>query len=315
MDVVTLGETMVSFTSQTTGLMRYARQYQSAFAGAETNTMAGLSRLGHRTGWISRVGDDELGASVLSFVRGEGIDVSRVNKDESSPTGLMLKEIINEENVRVYYYRKGSAASNLNPDDISEKYIAQAKYLYITGITPALSSSCLAAVLQSITYAKKHSVKVIFDPNLRKKLWGEEKAREVLLKIASESDIVLPGISEGEFLFGIKDEKEIARQFKEIGAASAVVKLGEQGAYYLAGKEGKYVAGFKVKSIDPVGAGDGFAAGFISGLLDELSYEEAVLRGCAIGAMVTTTVGDIEGLPDHRLLGDFMAETKEDVVR
>lgn len=315
MDVVTLGETMVSFTPQTSGLMRYARSYQSAFAGAETNTMAGLSRLGHITGWISRVGDDELGASVLSFVRGEGIDVSWVKKDALFPTGLMLKEMLNEQNVRVYYYRKDSAASNLNAKDIKEEYIAKARYLYITGITPALSSSCLEAVFQSITYAKKHSVKVIFDPNLRKKLWEEEKAREVLLQIAAMSDIVMPGISEGEFLFGLQNEKEIARSFNENGAAATVVKLGDKGAYYLSGKEEKYVSGFKVKSIDPVGAGDGFAAGFISGLLDELDYEQAVRRGCAIGAMVTTTAGDIEGLPDRKLLEDFMAETKEDIDR
>ncbi|PPA70490.1 sugar kinase [Jeotgalibacillus proteolyticus] len=315
MDVVTLGETMVSFTQQSTGLMRYARHYQSAFAGAETNTMAGLSRLGHRTGWISRVGDDELGASVLSFVRGEGIDVSWVKKDDSSPTGLMLKEIINEQNVRVYYYRQHSAASKLKAKDINEEYIAQAKYLYITGITPALSSSCHEAILQAITYAKKHSVKVIFDPNLRKKLWNEEKAREVLLQLAAKSDIVLPGISEGEFLFGVQDEKEIARLFNENGADATIVKMGDRGAYYSSRKEETYVSGFKVNSIDPVGAGDGFAAGFISGLLDQLSYEQAVLRGCAIGAIVTTTVGDIEGLPDRKLLEDFMTDSNEDIRR
>ncbi|MDZ5711334.1 sugar kinase [Jeotgalibacillus haloalkalitolerans] len=315
MDVVTLGETMVSFTPQTTGLMRYARHYQSAFAGAETNTMTGLSRLGHQTGWISRVGDDELGASVLSFVRGEGIDVSHVLKDSTAPTALMLKEMLNEEHVRVYYYRQRSAASNLQPEDIDESYIARAKYLYITGITPALSSSCLEAVQQAITYAKKHSVKVIFDPNLRKKLWEEEHARKILLELAAQSDIVLPGIAEGEFLFGIQDEKEIARRFIENGAGTVITKLGEHGAYYVSGGEETYVPGFKVKAIDPVGAGDGFAAGVISGLLDGLSGEEAVRRGCAIGAMVTTTSGDIEGLPDRRLLENFMADSKEDVSR
>ncbi|MGG4488185.1 sugar kinase [Metabacillus idriensis] len=315
MDVVTLGETMAAFTPQTTGLMRYARQYTSRFAGAETNTMAGLSRLGHKTGWISRVGDDELGASILSFARGEGIDISYVKQDSEAPTGLFLKEIVNEQNVRVYYYRKGSAASKMTADDISEGYISNAKYLYVTGITPAISDSCSEAVLQAITYAKKHAVKVIFDPNLRKKLWGEEKARRVLKQIAAQADIVLPGISEGSFLFGKEDEKEIARSFIELGSQLAVVKLGERGAYFLAKEESGYVPGYRVNVIDPVGAGDGFAAGVLSGLIDQIPIREAVLRGCAIGALAATTVGDIEGLPDRQLLERFMSDKKEDVSR
>lgn len=316
MDVIGLGETMILFTPETKGLMRYAKYFSMKIAGAETNTLIGLSRLGHQTGWISRVGKDEFGSSMLSSIRGESIDVSQVKMDSAASTGIFFKEIVNEKAVRVNYYRKNSAASRLNPLDIKEDYIASAKYLYITGITPALSDSCLEAIFQAITYAKKHHVQVVFDPNIRKKLWSEEQAREVIVKIAQQSDIIFPGVSEGRFLFQVEDYREIAQRFLELGARLVVVKLGAGGAFYSMSNESDTVPAFKIdRVVDPVGAGDGFAAGVLSGLLDGLSVKEAISRGCAVGAIVTTVDGDIEGLPDRGLLENFIHSNQEDVNR
>jgi 2-dehydro-3-deoxygluconokinase len=315
MDIVGIGESMILFTPESMGLMRYARNFSSKIAGAETNTLIGLSRLGHSTGWISRVGKDEFGASLLAAVQGEGINVDLVSVDCDSPTGIYFKELVNEAVTRIYYYRKHSAASRLSPDDLQEDYIRKAKYLYLTGITPALSESCEKAVFKSIELAKKNNVKIVFDPNLRRKLWDDAKARQTLLAIASQADIVLPGISEGQFLFDKDGYEDIAEGFLHLGASIVVVKLGEWGAYFSTRQEAGLVAGYHVKRvIDPVGAGDGFAAGFLSGLLDGLTIEEAVKRGNAVGAIVTTVNGDIEGLPDRDLLVSFM-EQGEDVSR
>ncbi|MGM7723882.1 sugar kinase [Metabacillus sp. Hm71] len=303
MDVMSIGETMVLFTPDTQGQMRYARNYSSKMAGAETNTLIGLAKLGHKTGWISRVGKDEFGSFILSAVRAEGVDTSQVATDNNAPTGLFFKELINEKNVRVYYYRKHSAASFLTPDDINEEYVANTKYLYITGITPALSQSCRDSIFYAIEIAKKHDVKVVFDPNVRRKLWSDEEARTTLLAIAKMADIVLPGISEGAFLLGTEDCEEMAELFHHHGVGTVIIKRGEKGAYYSTLSEKGYVESFKVeKVVDPVGAGDGFAAGVLSGLLDGLTLKESVLRGCAIGAAVTTVNGDIEGLPDREIL-------------
>lgn len=317
MDVVSIGETMVLFTPDTQGQMRYARNFSSKMAGAETNTLIGLAKLGHRTGWISSVGKDEFGSFILSAVRAEGVDTSQVTTDKSAPTGIFFKELMNEKNVRIYYYRKHSAASFLTPENINEEYIANTKYLYITGITPALSQSCRDSIFYAIEIAKKHNVKVVFDPNVRRKLWSDEEARTTLLAIAKMADIVLPGINEGTFLFGTEDCEEIAELFHHYGVETVVIKLGEKGAYYSTPLEKGYVQSFKVeKVIDPVGAGDGFAAGVLSGLLDELTLEESVLRGCTIGAIVTTVNGDIEGLPDRETL-EALVELSgtEDVTR
>ncbi|WEG13314.1 sugar kinase [Pullulanibacillus sp. KACC 23026] len=318
MDVISIGETMVLFTPEAPGQLRYSRNYSSKIAGAETNTLIGLSKLGHRTGWIGQVGADEFGAFILSTVRGEGVDTSQVLKNEKAPTGVFFKELLNEDNVRIQYYRKGSAASFIAPDQVSEDYLAKAQYLYLTGITPALSESCKEAVFYAIEAAKRLGKTIVFDPNIRHKLWGDEEARKTLLAIVEKVDIMLPGVAEGEFLFGTKNVPKMAEHLHKRGVKTVVMKLGKKGAYLSTEFEQKFIPGFKVsKVVDPVGAGDGFSAGFLSGLLDGLSLEESVKRACAVGAMVITVSGDIEGLPDRERLDDFMraSTTAERVSR
>ncbi|RAK22071.1 5-dehydro-2-deoxygluconokinase [Anoxybacillus vitaminiphilus] len=307
---------MVLFTPDSTGLMRYANHFSRKFGGAESNFAIGLTRLGHRAGWISRVGNDEFGKAMVAFISGEGVDVSQVKVDETAPTGIYFKEFRRANDVRVYYYRKYSAASRMVPEDLDEGYIAQAKYLHITGITPALSESCRETVMHGIEIARKHGVKVVFDPNVRKKLWPEEKARKTLLEIASKADIVLPGIDEAEFMFGQAAPEQLGKRFLEHGASLVVLKVGANGAYYFTSTESRLVPGFPVKQVvDPVGAGDGFAAGFVSGLLDGLSFYDAVQRGNAVGAFATMVNGDVEGLPDRTELEAFLRSENKGVNR
>ncbi|PLS17734.1 sugar kinase [Bacillus sp. M6-12] len=316
MDVITIGETMVLFTPETSGKMRYAKQFSMKFGGAESNVAIGLSRLGHDAGWISKVGNDEFGKAMTAFISGEGVDVSQVIVSADAATGVYFKEPRRADDVRVYYYRKGSAASTLTKEDLDEEYIAKAKYLHITGITPALSDSCAETIYEAIAIAKRHNVKIVFDPNLRKKLWSEEKARNTLLEIASKADIILPGVSEGKFMFGESDPVKLGSLFLEHGASTVVLKLGAEGAIYFTKDEQRTVPGFPVKQVvDPVGAGDGFAAGFISGLLDGLELNKAVKRANAVGAFVTMVNGDVEGLPERDEIESLINNSDEDVSR
>ncbi|MYL43207.1 sugar kinase [Virgibacillus salexigens] len=317
MDVVAIGETMVSLTPEKAGLMRHADSFIPKVAGAETNTLIGLSRLGHSTGWISRLGEDELGAMVLKEVKGEGVDTSYVELDASISTGMFFKEIVNDSDVRVYYYRKDSAATKMNPEILNREYITKAKYLFISGITPAISSTCCDTIFQAINIAKDNGVCVVFDPNIRRKLWSEKEAKETLLRLIKRSDIILPGKSEGAFLFGTEDSEQISNGCMQLGAKLTVVKLGEEGAYFQSLEEKGYVPGFPIsRVVDPVGAGDGFTAGLLSGLLDGLSSRDAVERACITGAIATTVTGDYEGLPDRKLLKEIQRNDKrEDVNR
>ncbi|MBM7573585.1 sugar kinase [Aquibacillus albus] len=316
MDVVTVGETMVLFTPDSTGLMRYANNFSMKFGGAESNVAIGLSRLGHQVGWISKVGEDEFGKAMKAFISGEGVDVSQVKQTSVAPTGIYFKEPRRANDVRVYYYRKGSAASTLNEDDLDEDYIKKAKYLHITGITPALSETCRETIFKVIDIAKRNKVKVVFDPNLRLKLWSEDLARKILLEIAAKADIILPGVAEGKFMFGEDDPEKLGRLFLEHGASLVVLKMGKEGAYYFTKEDEKLVSGFPVDNVvDPVGAGDGFAAGFLSGLLDDLDLEKATQRANAVGAFVTQVNGDVEGLPEKDEVDSLLTNKTDDVIR
>ncbi|HJV44886.1 MAG TPA: sugar kinase [Bacillota bacterium] len=298
MEVVTLGETMVLFVPSSIGPLRYASSFDKTIGGAESNVAIALARLGHQVGWISRLGDDEFGLFVRQFIRGEGVDTSRVLFDKQYPTAVFFKERQVQQDPKIYYYRKGSAASQLTPEDLDEGYIAQAKYLHVTGITPALSDSCRRTVEKAINIAKQNGLTVVFDPNIRLKLWNREEAGRVLLEIAAKCDIVLPGIEEGEILTGEVEPEAIAQRLIANGAKAVVVKLGERGAYYATKNNEEYIAGYPVKQIvDTVGAGDGFAAGFLSGLLRGWSYSEAIRLANRVGAFALTVPGDVEGYP------------------
>ncbi|MGG1572185.1 sugar kinase [Fictibacillus sp. NRS-1165] len=312
MDVVTFGETMVLFHPSSAVPLRFAGQFEKTIGGAESNVAIALSRLGHQAGWFSRLGNDDFGLYVRNFIRGEGVDTSRVVFDQASPTAVFFKEKRTEQEPKVHYYRSDSAASRMIPEDLDEDYLAKAKYLHVTGITPALSESCRDSVFHAIALAKQHGVTVVFDPNIRLKLWSKEEAKETLVEIASRSDIVLPGIEEGTLMTGRSQPEEVARNLLRNGSKAAVVKLGAEGAYYDNGNERGYIEGFHVSHVvDPIGAGDGFAAGFLSGLLRGWTYEEAVKLGNRVGAYAVTVSGDVEGYPYF----DQLLKENEEILR
>lgn len=312
LDVVTFGETMVLFTPEQFLPLEYNHKFMKQIGGAESNVAIGLQRLGHSAGWFSKLGNDPFGRYIHKFVRGEGVDTSHCIYTDEAPTGLFFKEKKSPANIKVYYYRKNSAASLITKEDIDEGYIANAKILHVTGITPALSASSREAVFHAMDLARKHNVKIVFDPNIRLKLWSEQEAKGVLREMAEKADVILPGLDEGELITGKTTPQEIAEALAEGENKIVVVKLGDKGAYYHTANEQGFVEGFAVSQIvDPVGAGDGFAAGVISGILRNEPISQAVRRGNAVGAIVVGVNGDVEGLPDNEEVDQMISGSKE----
>ena len=167
--VITLGESMVVFTPDSYGALRYENQFKARLAGAESNTAIGLSKLGIEASWMSRVGADEFGHYVLNNIRAEGVDTKAAVIDPEHRTGIMFKQREYGGETTVFYYRENSAASHLQPDDLQEEWFEGADFLHITGITPVLSDSCQETVTKAVEMAKAHGVKVSFDPNIRKR--------------------------------------------------------------------------------------------------------------------------------------------------
>ncbi len=299
-DIVTFGETMVLFLAETAGPLREATRYGRFIAGAETNVATGLCRLGHSAGWISRLSDDELGRAVAFRLRGEGVDISRAKVDPEAPTGLMIRERRELGPLEVIYYRKGSAASRLTPDDLDAEYIRGARYLHLTGITPALSATCRATSFAAATIAREAGVPVVLDPNLRFKLWSREEARTTLRELTQQADILLPGLEEAEFLTGESDPDTAARAFLDLAPSlkMVVMKLGTEGSMVVTREERVHVPATPLpRVIDPVGAGDAFAAGFYAGQLRGFGLAETLAVANRCGAWATTAPGDADVFP------------------
>jgi len=311
MDVITFGESMVLFGPDSSGPLRYVQNFNKSIAGAESNVAIALARLGHHVGWFSKLGDDEFGRYIKTTIRGEGVDVSRVIVDSQKSTGILFKERFMHSNPNVYYYRKDSAASTIKPEELDVEYIKAAKVLHITGITPALSENCRKTIFKAIEIAKTNNVLVSFDPNIRLKLWSKEEAVPILLEIAKQADIIFPGIDEGEMLLGLTKQEDIAQRFMEMGCSLVAVKLGKKGCYVADKVNSVYVDAYPLENPqDTVGAGDGFAAGFLSGMLRKLDLRECGEYGNGVGAMAVLVKGDMEGYPTFEQLMAFIGKEK-----
>jgi 2-dehydro-3-deoxygluconokinase len=307
LDVVTFGESMVLFAPSERGTLESASAYHASIGGAESNCAIGLARLGYSVSWVSQVGRDPFGSRVLKTIRGEGVDVSRVEICDSAPTGLMFKEPGPGNTTRVFYYRRQSAAAALRSEQFDS---LSAKYLFVTGITPALSDSNRKLTFDLVERFRASGTKVAFDPNMRFRLWSAKEARNVFLELARNCDVLIPSLAEAEIMTALKNEGEhMLDALLSLGPPQIVLKAGDKGAWYADGKEHGFCPCHSVVEIDPVGAGDAFCAGVLSGLLDGQPLRDAITRGAALGAFCVSTFGDYQGLPDRNGLKAFMAGT------
>ena len=302
LDVITFGEAMLLMVADRPGPLEYAQAFHKRTAGAETNVAIGLARLGLRVGWASRLGTDSMGRYLLHAMAAEGIDCSHVVCDSTQKTGFQFKGVvIDGSDPPVEYHRQGSAASHMGPADIDADWLRSARHLHATGVFAAISASSLPAAQKTMELMRSAGGSVSFDPNLRPTLWARpEHMRQAINDLATRADWVLPGLEEGRLLTGESTPEGIAHFYRQRGAQLVVVKLGSEGAYFEgdAAVGAGYVPGFAVAQVvDTVGAGDGFAVGVISALLEGLNVPEAVKRGAWIGARAVQVLGDSEGLP------------------
>lgn len=305
LDVAVYGEAMLLLMADRPGPIEHARSFVKQTAGAETNVAIGLARLGLRVGWASRLGRDSMARYLLSSLEAEGVDCSKVVCDPAQRTGFMFKSrVMDGSDPQIEYHRSGSAASRMGPDDVDEVWLSAARHLHATGVFAALSPSTLDAAHKSIDVMRTAGGTVSFDPNLRPALWASaQQMRDEINRLARRADWVMPGLEEGRLLTGQATPEAIAAFYRGAGAKLVVLKLGADGAYFDGSGATGYVPAAPVsKVVDTVGAGDGFAVGLISALLEAKPLMQAVERGAWIGARAVESLGDTEGLPTRATL-------------
>ena len=280
--VLTVGETMALLDPLGGGVPESGTSFALRFAGAESNFAIALARLGVRVTWISRLGRDPFGDMIEAGLRAEGVDVGHVRRDDAR-TGLFLKWRGGEER-GVAYYRAGSAASRLGPEDVPDEALEGVRLVHLTGITMAISDTGRALVVDLARRARERGAIVLFDPNFRPALpdtpaAAAERQRDVLPYV----DWYLTGDSEARLLWG--REPIPARAVLRVGARGAVV----DGVIVPPPRE--------VAVVDEIGAGDAFAAGFAYGLLEGWAPPACAHAGNVLAARALAGTGDWETLP------------------
>jgi sugar/nucleoside kinase (ribokinase family) len=294
LDLLTVGEPLVCLTAA--GRLAASPTLEKSIGGAEANVAIGLARLGLRTAYVSRVGSDPFGDEVVRTLRGEGVDVSRVQRSTQRPTGLMVKELRSPHDARVHYYREGSAATEL--DGIGQ--VPHARHVHATGITLALGAGPAAAVRELLSAARAMGASVSFDPNFRLRLWSLDEAVAAVREILPGVDDLLLSEVEALAVAGAAELDEALRRLAGQGIARVVVRRGADGAVGICdGTRAEVAAEAAGPVVDCVGAGDAFSAGYLYERLGGASFEQAMATGAWAAGHVVAHRGDYEGLPDR----------------
>jgi len=293
-DAICIGETMGQLAPASAVPLVDRPSLLPRIGGAESNVACGLAALGHRVAWVGRVGDDPFGRIVTRTLTGYGVDVSLVETDPRRPTGLYLKDPA-PDGTAVYYYRHGSAASAIGPELADRPELRAARLLHLSGITPALSAGCAAFTRRLLTGRAPGPPLVSFDVNHRAALWPAARAAQPLLELARSADLVLVGRDEAERLWHTATADDVRALLD--GVAHLVVKDAGVGAVHYARGERVVVPAPRVEVVEAVGAGDAFAAGFLSGLLDGRAPAQCLRLDHVMAAATLLSTADLAPLP------------------
>ena len=311
-EAVCIGETMAVLVPERPGPLEEVESFHRGVGGAESNVACGLAALGVSSSWISRVGADGFGRLVLSQLAERGVDTSAVAVDPHRPTGLYVKEIggdggsphdLGPGNSRLHYYRSDSAASALSPETLETPeavaLLSGARLVHLSGITAALGYRAGRdggkRLVEAILERRQPGQIVSFDLNWRPAMWhrpegpgaGPQPA-EILAALADRADVVLLGADEGEQLFGTCDPQRL----RALLPNPRVLVVKDSGhrvtAFDESSAEGITEFALDVEVVEPIGAGDAFAAGYLAGLLRGDDQRRRIRRGhvCAASALV-----------------------------
>lgn len=291
-DVLTLGETMIMVAPLAADPVLGMQPHGLRPGGAESNVAVHLARLGHAVEWGGIVGDDILGELVTRTLRDIGVTTRRVVATPERPTGVYFKHLEKAE-TSVSYYRTNSAGSGLDSQYLERFSADSPRVLHLTGVTPALSEEADSAISKLLIERSISADKISFDVNYRKALWQGRNPAEKLKRYANHADIVFVGLDEANAIWGANSPAEVRSQLPD--PETVVIKDGGNGATAFFGQNEIFLAAPVVKVIEPIGAGDAFAAGWLSGMLRGLDQHQRLALGHEIAShILRTTFDDVE---------------------
>ena len=305
-DLVALGEPLLEL-NQTRGA---SGDYVQGFGGDTSNCAIAAARLGARSAYVTRLGDDAFGRMFLELWRREAVDASGVAIDADAPTGIYFVTH-GSKGHEFSYLRAGSAASRMRPAELPLAVIRSAKVLHLSGISQAISASACDACFAAIEAARNAGVKISYDTNLRLKLWPLPRARAIIRASLALADWALPSLDDARLLFEREDPDAILDACHAAGTPLVVLRCGAAGCVVSDGRRRERIAGHRVNAIDATGAGDCFDGAFAARLIAGDDPFDAARYANAAAALATTGYGAVAPLPRHAevmaLLGERVA--------
>ena len=299
-DVLAIGEPLYELNRQQDG------NWLTGFGGDTLNVAIAAARLGSRSAYVTRLGDDLFAEELRALMQREAIDVAAVATDEGAPTGLYF--VTHGPAGHVFTYRRaGSAASRMQPADLDPARIASARLLHASGISQAISDSAAETVAAAIALARKAGVGICYDTNFRPRLWTAAKARPVIEAAAAQADIVKTSAEDAEALFGLTEPAAIGRHLLGLGARAVVITLGKHGAALVTPAGLEQVPARQVAAVDATGAGDAFTGALLAELCRGESLVAAARFANAAAGLSTQGYGAIAPLPRRAAVAAILA--------
>jgi fructokinase len=304
-DVIALGEVLIDFVSTESGVsLIEAPAFHKAPGGAPANVAVGLARLGISSGFIGKVGEDEFGHFLAQVLSDNGVDITGLRFSTEARTMLAFVSIHPDGERDFMFYRHPSADMLLKPEEIDADYIGGARILHHGSIS-LISEPSRSATLEAIRVAREKGLRISYDPNLRLSLWpSAQAAREGILEGWRLADVAKISRDELIFLSETEDFDAATKALWHEELQLLVITEGAQGCHYVTPESQGHVPGFKVKPVDTTGAGDGFVAGLLAGLVttlqswqDPATVETVLYLANAVGALTTKKRGAIPSLP------------------
>ena len=303
--VVCLGELLVDMVSDAGDGLADAPRFLKAPGGAPANVAAGLARLGTRSAFVGKVGDEPFGHWLREVLEKENVDVSHLQTTPEARTTIAFVATRLDGKKDICFYRNPGADALLYPHDIAPGLFDDAAIFHCGSVSLSVAP-CRDAQFFAAKMARERNVLVSFDPNWRPSIWPDFRAaRELIWQMIALSDIVKIADEEWEFICGTSDLEEGAQKVLAAGPRFLAVTRGANGAQYFTRNRSGEIAGLEVDAIDTLGAGDAFVAGLLSEIARAASFEEflagnidAALRFAnACGAFATQRAGAIPSLP------------------
>ncbi len=294
-DLLCMGEPMLEFNqlpAQPDGRVLYLEGH----GGDTSNAAIAAARQGARTGYITAIGEDPAGDSLMALWAAEGVDTTTILRRPDRPTAVYFVRHTAQGH-GFQYFRAGSAAASFAPADVPAAAIAGARMLYASGISQAISASAADAVFHAMAIARRHGVAIAYDTNYRPSLWPAARAAAVIHAAIGQADYALPGLEDATALTGLTDPDAIADFYLALGPRVVVVKLGAQGCLVATQAGHRRIPAYAVQAVDATGAGDTFCGSFLARILAGDGPEDAAGYAGVAAALKCTGYGAVAPIP------------------